>query len=98
MAEDRTSLHSRVLVDRISGPGNEQKEQDRVFVVPRASGQMDFIGPGGASLNTNIISMTSLCLALSAHTLHYSTMAHITIPRAWKVNYLLGMFELGDEL
>ena len=69
MAEDRTSLHSRVLVDSISGPGNEQKEQDRVFVVPRASGQMDFIGPGGASLNTNIISMTIIVSgAISSNT------------------------------
>ena len=56
-------------MDSISGPGNEQKEQDRVFVVPRASGQMDFIGPGGASLNTNIISMTIIVSgAISSHT------------------------------
>ena len=70
----------------------EQKEQGRVLVVPTASGQIDFIGPRGASLNTNIISMTSLCLLLSAAD---RITAHNEPRAAWKVNYPLGMFEHG---
>lgn len=82
MAEDIGPRYTVELLDIISGAGNEQKEQGRVFVVPRASGQIDFIGPGGASLNTDIISMISLCLALSAHTVHYSTKADHNDPNS----------------
>ena len=89
MAEQRTSLQSKIIGHFLSLRELKLvKLTKRVLVVPTASGQIDFIGPRGASLNTNIISMTSLCLPPSVTdsiTLHHD-------PLAITILYSLGMF------